>query len=120
GLIQTSVRNMDAGAALVDKTVHAMNDIHRNVEEVRRLVTDISEASREQAAGIAEVNEAVAKLDSLTGETVAQVAVAAQATRSQEEQAQGLAALITRFELADLANTASRERARQADDDLSR
>jgi len=120
GLIQTSVQNMDAGAALVDKTVHAMNDIHRNVEEVRRLVTDISEASREQAVGIAEVNEAIAQLDSLTGETVAQVAVAAQATRSQEEQAKGLAALITRFELADSGNTALRNRAKQTDDHPSR
>ncbi len=101
-LIQTSVKNMDAGATLVDKTVHAMNDIHSNVEQVRQLVTDISEASQVQATGIAQVNAAIAELDTLTDDTVTQVTLAAQATRSQEEQARGLAALIARFRLAKL------------------
>ena len=100
-LVQTSVANMDAGATLVDRTVHAMNDIHGNVELVRQLVTDISEATSFQATGIAQVNAAIAELDSLTDETVAQVRLAAQATRSQEEQAKGLAALIARFRLAE-------------------
>ncbi|NLC36282.1 MAG: chemotaxis protein [Alcaligenaceae bacterium] len=100
-LVQTSVSNMDAGASLVDKTVDAMDDIRINVEQARQLVTDISTASREQATGIAQVFTAVAELESLTTETVSQVGLAAQATRSQEEQANGLAELITRFKLAD-------------------
>lgn len=98
-LVQTSVQNMGAGAALVDKTVVAMNDIHRNVEQARALVTDISEASREQADGISQVNAAISELESLTQETVGQVGLAAQATRSQEEQVKGLATLLARFHL---------------------
>lgn len=98
-LVQTSVQNMGAGAALVDKTVVAMNDIHRNVEQARALVTDISEASREQAGGISQVNAAISELESLTQETVGQVGLAAQATRSQEEQVKGLATLLARFHL---------------------
>ncbi|MFT0849908.1 methyl-accepting chemotaxis protein [Achromobacter sp. F4_2707] len=104
-LIQTSVANMDAGASLVDKTVEAMGDIRNNVEQARQLVTDISEASREQATGIAQVSTAVAELDALTTETVTQVGLAAQATRSQEEQAKGLAELISRFKLAESPET---------------
>ena len=115
-LVQTSVQNMDAGAGLVDKTVDAMEDIRENVEQVRKLVTDISEASREQATGIAQVSSAVAELDSLTSETVTQVGLAAQATRSQEEQAKGLAGLIARFKLTDATQAAADDTAQYAAD----
>lgn len=98
-LINTSVQNMDDSAALVEKTVSAMEDIRESVEQARHLVTDISEASHEQAAGIAQISSAVVELDALTVETVKQVGVAAQATRSQEQQAEGLARLIARFRL---------------------
>lgn len=98
-LIKTSVRNMDGSAALVDKTVLAMSEIRQSVEEARRLVTDISAASHEQATGIAQVSGAVAELDVLTHETVRQVGLAARATRSQEEQVEGLTSLIARFQL---------------------
>ncbi len=100
-LIKTSVQNMDESAAMVDRTVNAMDEIRLSVEQASRLVTDISEASREQAIGIAQVSRAVAELDALTLETVRQVTEAAQATRSQEEQAGGLATLIARFRLDD-------------------
>ncbi len=99
--ITTSVQNMDSSAALVDKTVGAMGEIRQSVEQARTLVSNISKASREQAAGIAQVTGAVAELNALTDETVRQVGLAAQATTSQEEQAQGLAALIARFKLED-------------------
>lgn len=98
-LVKTSVRNMDTSAGLVDRTVVAMEEIRDSVEQARRLVTDISQASREQAIGIAQVSAAVAELDALTHETVKQVGMAALATRCQEEQARGLTNLITRFQL---------------------
>lgn len=107
-LIRTSVHNMDQGAAMVERTASAMDEIRQNVEQANRLVTDISEASREQAVGIAQVTQAAAELDALTLETVRQVAEAAQATRSQHEQADGLATLIARFRLEEdaVASTA--------------
>src|SRR5690606_1049826 len=98
-LIETSVKNMDDSASLVEKTVMAMGDIRKNVELARRLVADISEASREQADGIAQVTYAVAELDALTGETLRQVGLASGATRSQEAQVDGLTTLIGRFRL---------------------
>ena len=98
-LVKTSVHNMDAGAALVDKTVLAMDQIYHSVEQARQLVTDISNASHEQASDIAQVNTAIAELETQTGVTVNQVRLAAQATRSQEEQAKGLATLVARFKL---------------------
>ena len=103
--IKTSVRNMDASAGFVDKTVVAMDEIRNSVEQARQLVTDISRASREQATGISQVTAAVAELDALTHETVRQVGMATQATRSQEEQAEGLTALIARFRLGDADDT---------------
>jgi len=114
-LIKTSVRNMDDSASLVDKTVTAMDEIRQSVEQARRLVTDISEASHEQAAGIAQVTEAVAELDALTLETVKQISLAAQATLSQEEQAEGLAALIARFRLEESGETRSEGISRHAE-----
>lgn len=98
-LIKTSVRNMDDSASLVDRTVEAMHEIRESVEQARRLVTDISDASREQAIGIAQVSRAVAELDGLTGETIRHIELATQATHDQEDQADGLAALIAQFRL---------------------
>ncbi|HLU78358.1 MAG TPA: methyl-accepting chemotaxis protein [Burkholderiaceae bacterium] len=99
-LVETSVQNVDAGVSLVDRTVDAMNTIHLNVEQARERMTAIAEASHRQAAEIAQVSCAIAQLNALTGDTVSQVRLAAQATRSQDEQARGLASLISRFRLA--------------------
>src|SRR5690606_648633 len=99
-LVETSVQNVDAGVSLVHRTVDAMNTIHLNVEQARERMTAIAEASHRQAAEIAKVSCAIAQLNALTGDTVSQVRLAAQATRSQDEQARGLASLISRFRLA--------------------
>lgn len=99
-LVHTSVQNMDAGASLVERSANAMDDIHRNVQQARELMAAIAEASRDQAHDVARVTTAVAELNALTGDTVSQVQLAAQATRSQDEQARGLASLISRFRLA--------------------
>ena len=100
-LIKTSVANMDSGAALVEQTAGAMDEIRRNVEQARHLMSEISEASQGQATGIAQVSNAVAELGALTRASVEQVQIAAQATRAQKEQADGLTALIARFRLMD-------------------
>ena len=100
-LIKGSVLNMDASAALIERTASAMHEIRSDVEQARRLVADISRASHEQAAEIAQVTAAIAGLDTLTEETVRQVALASEATRGQEEQVDGLTMLIARFRLHD-------------------
>src|SRR5690606_13488230 len=99
-----SVRNTDASAVRVEQTVKAMDDIRRNVDEARQLVSDISQASLEQADGITQVNNAVAELETLTRQTAAQVSAAALAARSQEDQAGGLNSLIARFRLEEEAS----------------
>src|SRR5690606_7865109 len=98
-LISASVKPMDDSATLADRTVRAMDGIRESDEQARPQETDVSHASREQATGIAQVPDAIAVLDGLTLESVSQVGRAAEATRSQEEQADGLAALIGRFHL---------------------
>lgn len=96
-LIGESVSQMEAGAALVNSAGNAMDEIVQSVGKARNIMTDIADASHEQAAGIEQITLAVSHLDDITQENAAQVHVAANATLLQQEQADGLAHTISRF-----------------------
>jgi len=78
----------------------AMEDaIVAAVQQVNDIIARISAASAEQAQGIAEVNEAVTQLDTVTQQNAALVEQAAAAAESLEEQAQNLATSVSVFRL---------------------
>jgi len=62
-------------------------------------MADISEASREQSAGIEQVSRAVSQMDEVTQQNAALVEEAAAAAESLEEQARGLAQSVAIFRL---------------------
>lgn len=73
GLINNTVAGIDDGNARMQaagKTIDGMVDA---VQRVSALVQQISLATREQSIGIAQVNEAVASLDSMTQQNAAMV-----------------------------------------------
>lgn len=99
-LISDSVDKVESGNRQVEQAGHTMEQIVGSIKGVARIMADISEASREQSAGIEQVSLAVSQMDEVTQQNAALVEEAAAAAESLEEQAQALAQAVAVFRLA--------------------
>jgi len=98
-LITASVANVDAGAGLVDKAGHTMDEIVTSVARVTDIMSEIMAAGAEQSAGIEQINQAVVHMDQATQQNAALVEEAAAATASLQDQAHALTELVGTFRL---------------------
>ncbi|MBG6078931.1 methyl-accepting chemotaxis protein [Rubrivivax gelatinosus] len=99
-LIGASVETVDSGVRLVGEAGDAMHEVVAEVQNVARLMAQISAASAEQTQGIGQVNDAVSDLDRSTQENSALVEENAAATDSLRQQAGRLVEVAGRFKLA--------------------
>ena len=99
GLIDTSVDKVAAGTRLVSDAGTTMQDIVQSVQRVTDMMGEITAASTEQSAGIAQVNQAVGNLDQMTQQNAALVEESAAAAQSLREQAEQLAQVVAVFQL---------------------
>jgi methyl-accepting chemotaxis protein len=72
---------------------------------VADIVSEIASASREQSTGIAQINQAVTKLDSVTQQNAALVEETSAASSALQEQARELAKLAASFKLGSTQNS---------------
>jgi methyl-accepting chemotaxis protein len=70
------------------------------INNVTAVVGDISNASKEQTAGIEKINHAMASMDEATRNNAALVEEAAAAALALQEQAQALNGLVSVFKIA--------------------
>ena len=98
-LIAVSVGKVEDGSVLADEAGHVMEEVVEVFGQVTTLVTDISNASREQSVGIEQVSTAVGRMDEVTQQNAALVEEAAAAAQSLDEQAANLVAAVGRFRL---------------------
>ena len=96
-LIQDSVRKVDEGSNFVTQSGATLEQIVQAVKKVTDIVAEIAAASREQSAGIDQVNKAVMQLDELTQQNAALVEEATAASQTMAEQAKGLNDSMQRF-----------------------
>ena len=99
-LIQDSVGKVNEGTKLVNGSGEALDEIVMRVKKVTDVMADIANASREQAAGIEQVNMAVTAMDAMTQQNAALVEQAGAAAVALNEQATGLMKQIGRYRLA--------------------
>jgi methyl-accepting chemotaxis protein len=99
-LIGASVETVESGTKLVGEAGATMTEVVTEVQNVARLMAQISAASAEQTQGIGQVNEAVTQLDRVTQENSALVEENAAATDSLQQQATRLVEVAGRFRLA--------------------
>jgi methyl-accepting chemotaxis protein len=98
-LIADSVDKVDSGNKQVEQAGRTMEQVVSSIKSVARIMANISEASREQSAGIEQVSLAVNQMDEVTQQNAALVEQAAAAAESLEEQAQSLAQAVSVFVL---------------------
>ena len=89
-LITNSVNKTTEGTQQVEAAGATMQEIVTSVQHVADIIAEISAASQEQSAGIAQVNEAIIRMDDTTQQNTALVEEAAAAAESLMEQADEL------------------------------
>jgi methyl-accepting chemotaxis protein len=109
-LIQDSVVKVDGGTRLVDESGRTLEDIVTSVKRVTDLIAEISGASREQAAGVEEINKAVTQMDHATSQNAALVDEATAATQTLSDQARALTELVAFFSVGRPGRVAVRAR----------
>jgi len=99
GLISESVEKVGAGNEQVSLAGQTMQEIVAGIQRVSDIVGEIAAASREQSGGIAQINQAVTHLDSVTQQNAALVEQTSAASNALQEQARQLAALAAAFKV---------------------
>jgi methyl-accepting chemotaxis protein len=110
-LISESASKVESGSRLVGAAGTTMEEIVQSVKRVTDIMAEISAASKEQSAGIEEVNTAVTQMDKITQQNAALVEQAAAAAKSMEDQTDGLAGMVAAFKLNDEAPASTGRRA---------
>jgi methyl-accepting chemotaxis protein len=112
-LIDTSSRDVAAGTELVGKAGNTMEEILSSVSRVTAIMRDISLANEEQESGIAQINQAIGQMDSVTQQNAALVEEASAASQALRAQASQLGELVGTFTLEQAGQPASRQETRQ-------
>ncbi len=93
------VETVSVGNKLVTDAGQTMNEVVASVRRVTDIMGEITAASNEQSAGIAQVNQAIAQMDAVTQQNAALVEEAAAAAESMQAQAARLSQVVSVFRL---------------------
>ncbi|NLS06674.1 PAS domain S-box protein [Rhizobium sp. P32RR-XVIII] len=98
-LINTSSDLVKNGVELVGHTGTALEQIVLQVADINSNVAAIVEASKEQATGLKEINQAVNSLDQATQQNAAMVEESTAASHKLASEAENLRALLSQFRM---------------------
>ena len=98
-LIEDAAAKVQSGLAVTVESEAAIARVARASSRTTQLMSDIAAASKEQAAGIEQVNQVVVQMDQVTQQNAALVEEATAASRALEEQAHALTTSVSVFQL---------------------
>ena len=98
-LIGDSVDKVREGSTLVEQAGVTMEEVVASVRRVTDIMGEITSATLEQSAGIAQVNNSILEMDETTQQNAALVEQAAAAAASMQDQAANLARVVSIFKL---------------------
>ena len=98
-LINASVERVEHGTELVDRAGVTMTEVVNSIKRVTDIMGEISAASNEQAMGVAQVGESVTQMDQATQQNAALVEEMAAAASSLKSQAHELVQVVAVFRL---------------------
>ncbi|MFL6605981.1 MAG: methyl-accepting chemotaxis protein [Steroidobacteraceae bacterium] len=101
-LIKDSVKKVEDGSVYVTRSGQTLEQIVASVKKVSDIVAEIAAASREQSAGIGQVNQAVLQMDELTQQNAALVEQATSASQAMAHEAHALHEMMGAYQLGDL------------------
>ena len=96
-LISASTQHVGRGVEQVGRAGTALENIVNRVSHISTLVSNIASAAAEQSTGLAEINLGVTQLDHVTQQNAAMVQESTAASQSLNQEASGLAELVSQF-----------------------
>jgi len=99
GLIQDSLRKVEAGSELVNRSGETLQGIVGSVRRVTDIVGEIAAASGEQSTGIEQVNTAMTQMDQVTQSNSAQTEELSATAQALADQSARLMELVSTFTL---------------------
>ena len=100
-LIEDSVRKVDTGTDLVQRSGETLGEIVSSVKRVTDIVAEIAAASSEQATGIGQVSQAMGQMDKVIQSNTAQTEQLSATAQTLSEQATGMQDRVARFRLGE-------------------
>ncbi|MBU2549621.1 MAG: methyl-accepting chemotaxis protein [Proteobacteria bacterium] len=104
-LIEGSVKKVETGASILEKTHVSINQIVDSIGQAADLVADIATASNEQAQALSQINQGLAQIDQVTSLNTASAEETAAASEELSSQAAQLKHLVSRFRLKEEGKT---------------
>ncbi|MEG6584765.1 methyl-accepting chemotaxis protein [Dendrosporobacter sp. 1207_IL3150] len=98
-MIEGSIKKVEHGTTIANGTAAALNSIVEGVAEVATLVGNIAEASNEQAAGIAQINQGIMQVSQVVQNNSATSEESAAASEELSGQSEVLREMVGRFKL---------------------
>ncbi|HEL3833647.1 TPA: MCP four helix bundle domain-containing protein [Stenotrophomonas maltophilia] len=98
-LIEDAAAKVKSGLAVTVESEAAITRVAQASSRTTQLMSDIAAASKEQAAGIEQVNQVVVQMDQVTQQNAALVEEATAASRALEEQAHALTTSVAVFKV---------------------
>ncbi|MBU2511884.1 CZB domain-containing protein [bacterium] len=98
-MITISVKQVEDGTVIVDKTADSLQGIVKSVEKITDIVAEIAMASKEQAIGINQITQGLEQIDRVTQQNSAHAEESASSSEELSSQAMILRELIDRFQL---------------------
>jgi methyl-accepting chemotaxis protein len=99
GLIQDSLKKVEKGSELVNRSGETLQGIVSSVTRVTDIVGEIAAASEEQSTGVEQVNTAMTQMDQVTQSNAAQTEELSSTAQSLSDQATRLMELVATFKL---------------------
>ncbi|MCM2971640.1 methyl-accepting chemotaxis protein [Larsenimonas suaedae] len=104
-LIDTSSDRVKVGTDMVEKAGKTMGEITESIRQVNQLITDISQASREQSDGLEQMRQAVVSIDQATQQNAAMAEETVAASSSMSEQVDELNYAMSIFHIKGLQSS---------------
>lgn len=98
-LISTSVAQVEQGLEQASGVGSDSETVRRAIQQVADLVNEIAAATSEQSKGIEQVHQAIGQMDEVTQQNASLVEEASSASKSLQDQAETLSALVATFRL---------------------
>ncbi|OYW99278.1 MAG: methyl-accepting chemotaxis protein [Caulobacter vibrioides] len=100
-LIAEASSSVESGVGLVGRVGKALGAVVDEFSGIEALVNDIAMAAQEQAAGLGQINSAVAQMDQVTQQNAAMVEETTAASHSLTREASDLMSLVQAFSLSE-------------------
>jgi methyl-accepting chemotaxis protein len=98
-MIEGSIKKTEVGTKIANETAESLSKIVEGIARASELVNDISTASKEQASGISQVNQAIMQVSQVVQQNSATAEEAAAASEELSSQAEMLKELVSKFNL---------------------